>query len=239
MTHCLLIGSRKSQIAFKYAYALEKTSPNISVFWIQANTVENFQRGYMAIANTIGFPRLDDPAVSILQLVKSYLEAPESRKWLMIVDNADDSEVFWSQGVESQHIQSAAKVYLESVIPQSIPGSILITTRNKQVGLRLVREGALIPVPAMTTEEAEQLFAARFKGIIPDPGRVKDLVEEMESDTCFSHCATCRHLTCFTTIPPRECATNIRGRSFSCHGIHSGQNVTLATTYKNENLLLS
>jgi hypothetical protein len=149
-----LMRSRKYQIALEYACSLRDASPHTSVFWIHAITAENFQRGYRAIADAANLPGLNDPATLTLRLVKSYPEAPESGDWLMIIGNAD-GEVFWDQPAGSQRMSHAASTNFETFIAQSAGGSLIITRRNKQVGLE-VRGGALIDVPAMTTAGTER-----------------------------------------------------------------------------------
>ncbi len=69
----------------------------------------------------------------------------------MVIDNADDIEMFFSfSEVISLKPEGANRLTLEGNLGHSIPecshGSILITTRNKQTGVRLIRGRSVIEV---------------------------------------------------------------------------------------------
>ncbi|KAM0433914.1 hypothetical protein ACHAPT_003858 [Fusarium lateritium] len=158
-------GVGKTQIALAYVYWLRQTCPDVSVFWVYASNAERFHQAYSSIAQECDIPGYDDPEVNVLSLVKTWLETKYRSRWLIVIDNADDMELFFPphQGGGSTHpSHSATKAEgnLGRYIPECAHGSILITTRNKQAGLRLARGKRPIEVSRMTDSEADQLVRA-------------------------------------------------------------------------------
>jgi hypothetical protein len=86
-------------------------------------------------------------------MVKRYLEDPKSAKWLLVLDEADDKELF--QG-------TASDFKLMDYIPKTRHGQVLITTRDSRVvGLC---DGQVVPAQngvrmgPLPFEEALELF---------------------------------------------------------------------------------
>jgi hypothetical protein len=85
-----------------------------------------------------------NPKADILKLVNAWLERKDQRQWLMIIDNADDTEMFFnSSEATSPKPEDTNQLALEGnlghYIPECSHGSILVTTRNKHTGVRLTR----------------------------------------------------------------------------------------------------
>jgi hypothetical protein len=151
-------------MALEYAYQLREKSPETSVFWIHA---AKFEQGYTTIAKKVNIPGVNDPATSKLGLVKSWLDSKSSELWLIIIDNTDNSNTFFSCNSASSNSRNteAKKERLIRYISQSSNNSILLTTRNKQVRLRLKRYRDIIRIPAMSSFEAKSLFMLKLKDI--------------------------------------------------------------------------
>jgi tetratricopeptide (TPR) repeat protein len=86
----------------------------------------------------------------------------------MVIDNADDSEVFFgsSEAVprvpESQNSSSLGGG-LGHLIPRCPHGALLVTTRNKQAGFKLAGRHSMINVGPMDQEESIQLISKRLE----------------------------------------------------------------------------
>ena len=102
----------------------------------------------------------------MLLLVKTWLEKKDRSRWLMVIDNADDMQLFFgasadassgSASTESRHVGK-----LERYIPECAHGSLLITTRNKQAGLRLAKGNPPIVVCEMDDTESEKLLRTKL-----------------------------------------------------------------------------
>ena len=131
-------------------YWLEEAQPDLSVFWIHASTAERFRESFASIAQECRIPGYDDPKTDVLALVRRWLERKECGRWLMVIDNADDTQLFSGPKGLGQHIPGCAH------------GSILVTTRNKEAGLRLTRGERPIEVTKMSEDESKQLLLGRL-----------------------------------------------------------------------------
>ncbi|PKK42694.1 hypothetical protein CI102_12274 [Trichoderma harzianum] len=150
-------GVGKTQIALAYAYWIRDIHPDTSVFWVHASNADRFRAAYAFIAEKCNVPGRDHPEADILLLVKRWLEEQNKIQWLMIIDNVDDIELFFpsqrSDDPEAHHQGDKLARY----IPDCNHGSILITTRNKQVGVKFEQGSPLIEVTKMTDDDAHQL----------------------------------------------------------------------------------
>jgi tetratricopeptide (TPR) repeat protein len=82
--------------------------------------------------------------------------------WLMILDNADDLEVLF-QSLEPSSPVSTLNVPLADSIPRAQRGSILVTTRDKRVGQRLIDRQAPIILLPMDLNEAKDLLNSQLQ----------------------------------------------------------------------------
>jgi tetratricopeptide (TPR) repeat protein len=108
---------------------------------VHASSTARFEEGYRKIAERAKLPGWDQPDVDILRLVYSWLCDEANGRWVMIIDNADDLGAFSCpsdrrKGSKDDVSSNAAATLLES-LPQSPNGSILITSRSRDVAFRL------------------------------------------------------------------------------------------------------
>ncbi|KAH7124607.1 hypothetical protein EDB81DRAFT_730860, partial [Dactylonectria macrodidyma] len=146
-------GIGKSQLAIQYAHQVRERAPDTWVFWVHASTRGRFEEAYQSIADRLELPRRHDPDVNIFRLVSEWLRIEENGPWEMILDNADDVGVFFSNAQER----------LVSFFPQSCNGSIVVTSRNMDVAERLVGWSNIVTIPTMKTEEACQLLREKLE----------------------------------------------------------------------------
>lgn len=123
-------------------------------------------------------PGINDPNQDINQLVKSWLGSKESGKWLMVIDNADDSDLFF--GPITKAAEPAGKRHLSDYVPQCSNGSILFTTRNRKVGIKLATVSGVASLGPMERDDSEELLRARSGDITLDKGSVTELLELLE-----------------------------------------------------------
>ena len=151
----VLTTHRKTQIALAYVYWLREKRPDVSVFWVHASNEERFRQSYAWIAEECNIPGHDDPKANILPLVRDWLTKKFKAQWLIVFDNADDTQLFFPR---QQEIAGPPHEGLGRYIPECAHGSILVTTRNKQAGSRFVHGRLPIEVSNMTTHESSQLM---------------------------------------------------------------------------------
>jgi pentatricopeptide repeat protein len=152
-----LFGLRKSQIAIEYCYRFKEKNPTSNIFWVHASNVARFDQAYKHIAASLRLPGHDNPEIDTLQLLCDWLSNENNGAWLMILDNADDIQMFGFGPRPSLPDTNRSKP-LHNYLPRSAKGSIVITTRDKRVSERLAdREKSLevLPLPA---QESRQLL---------------------------------------------------------------------------------
>ncbi|KAI1401228.1 hypothetical protein F4819DRAFT_459179 [Hypoxylon fuscum] len=153
-------GSGKSDLALKYAE--EHAMYYWGIFWIDASTRANAKESYAEIGKLGGVEPIEQAAKHWL----SHLHA--SYPWLLIIDNADDSDVT-----------------LEGLFPPSVPGfaqgCILVTTRNPE-NIDYGTTGSL-QLGEMDDTEANELLL-----------RAADVQEPWTSNPIELAKSICRHL---------------------------------------------
>jgi hypothetical protein len=104
--------------------------------------------------------------------MKAWLESEESGKWLMIIDNADDTDVFFPQSEvlgskPGNNEISCRDEGMAKYIPDCPHGAILITTRNKQAGIKLGKGSAkhVFKVEEMDPDESDQLLRIKMDDV--------------------------------------------------------------------------
>jgi len=147
-------GVGKTQIALEIAYRMKELSSESAVFWVPANDSSAFEQAYLKIGQTLQIPGINDKKADVKQLVKDELSRKSLRKWLMVVDNADDVTLF------SKDDQSYS-FPLDKYLPESSQGLIIFTTRTMGVAIDLVGDQAgetVIAVEKMSLDEAKTLL---------------------------------------------------------------------------------
>lgn len=172
---------RKTQIALAYAYWLQQTRPEVSVFWVHASSAERFRQAYESIANECRIPGHDDAKADVLALVKGWLEARDRGPWLMVIDNADDTQVFFGRQAEPATADaSGLEGRVGSYVPECAHGSVLITTRNKETGSRLAKGKRPVEVEKMDEDESDQLLRAKLEDLELDREELRELSSRLE-----------------------------------------------------------
>ena len=165
MEQGLIHVSRKSRIAIEYCYRFKDRHADSDILWVHASTKGRFEQAIKAIARNCELPGWDDPAKNSLDLVHDWLNGHST--WLMVIDNADDKDVFFekrqtiaSQSPQSQRCDLPFVMYL----PQASGiGSMLITSRNRDAAFRLTDNVEnLIDVPYMGKEDAVALLCKKL-----------------------------------------------------------------------------
>ena len=150
-------GAGKTQIALEYAFRI---LPATSIFWVYANSDANIKDSYQRIAAACDIPGRQDPQANLMQLVRDWLESSKAHKWLMVIDNVDSADILFSEPINGKT--------LAEYIPTASQGSILYTSRNRDVAMDILHGGNPIEVGPMTADEARELL------IVNDCSRSKE-----------------------------------------------------------------
>jgi tetratricopeptide (TPR) repeat protein len=136
---CGLGGVGKTQIALELAYRMRNRDPECSILWISCTSYESVEQAYMSIALKLGIT--DPKPAEVKQQVKVYLSQGSTARWLLMFDNADDMEM-WKTA---------------DFLPESERGHILLTTRTRQVAVRLA-SSHVIMISEPDTETAVEIL---------------------------------------------------------------------------------
>ncbi|KAK3947691.1 hypothetical protein QBC32DRAFT_318570 [Pseudoneurospora amorphoporcata] len=167
-------GVGKSQLAIEYAHRTAAKEPDRWVFWVHAGTQARVEEGFKAIADAVKLPGRRQPKADVPQLVYSWLSSERDRRWIVILDSADDIDVFFGAGSNPERRR------LADYLPQSPNGSLLVTTRNKDLAFRLVGGYKnTIEIGPMAQSNA-LLLLERKLGLLSDKDSAEELVRALE-----------------------------------------------------------
>lgn len=89
-------------------------------------------------------------------------------RWLIVIDNADDAQLF-------SHLANFGQW-----VPEYAHRSVLVTTRNKVAGSRLTQGRNLIKVGKMNEGESKILLWEKLKADSLDPDDLSTLSSQLE-----------------------------------------------------------
>lgn len=143
---------------------------------MHADSEVTFIRDYKVIARKFGLDKTLD-GEDLLIAVRHEIEA--EALWVLIVDNADDLELF---GVPPATGNRVVEDVLYKYIPIGPSGTVLWTSRDEHIVDSLVPPGRGIEVTAMTPAEATMLLETtrNRKASAEELGDVKKLLKELQ-----------------------------------------------------------
>ncbi|KAF4950439.1 hypothetical protein FSARC_13197 [Fusarium sarcochroum] len=154
-------GIGKTQIALQFAFLLKQNKPDYSIFWLPAYSMASFEQECAKFVKTLGIRCSDGEDAR--EVVRQYLNSEDSGSWFLIVDNADDINVFRRSTTSGGGI-------LAFLPTNNDNGCILLTTRSKEVAVALARK-EIMKLPHMGFEDASDLLE---KSLIDDNGPRND-----------------------------------------------------------------
>ncbi|MCJ1418783.1 hypothetical protein MMC32_005134 [Xylographa parallela] len=176
-------GVGKSQIAIEYCYRYRSKYPDRSILWVHASTFERFDQAYKDIGRKLKLPGWNDTKTNMLQAVSDWLTDEDHGRWLIVLDNADDVDIFFSpqkvfiEGTSVDQYASPLCMYL----PQGSMGSILVTSRNRQAAFRLTdRIEHVIDILPMDQDDAKLLLCKRLPNDNSSEDDTIALIETLE-----------------------------------------------------------
>ncbi|KAI8948843.1 P-loop containing nucleoside triphosphate hydrolase protein [Xylaria longipes] len=162
-------GVGKSQLAIEYAYrvrdAFAQQHREIWVFWVHAGTRARVEQGFKAIADAVKIRGRSQPNADILQLIYQWLCNEHNGQWLMVLDSADDASVLRGVSQDGKQAATAGEQTkaLLTYLPQSPNGSIILTTRDKDLAFRLTgHQDNIIEVGPMDDNHALELLERKM-----------------------------------------------------------------------------
>ncbi|KAL8676497.1 MAG: hypothetical protein Q9186_006992 [Xanthomendoza sp. 1 TL-2023] len=133
-------------------YVEQYKDSDTSVFWIHAGTADRMRSGSRDIAKKVGAQGCDDSNTDILVVLKKWFENEDSGKWLLIYDNVDDIDLMYDEH----------RGGLATHLPRSNHGSIILTTRNRQIGVKFAKSN-LMTLSDLTQAQSISLMAMKLR----------------------------------------------------------------------------
>ncbi|EXA30353.1 hypothetical protein FOVG_18254 [Fusarium oxysporum f. sp. pisi HDV247] len=155
-------GLGKTQIALQLAFWVKENKPDYSVFWMPAFSMAGFEQECMKLVRALGIrcPEGEDAK----DAVRQHLSSKDAGSWFLVVDNADDVEIF--------HKSTHSGGGILNFLPSSDNGRTLFTTRSRKVA----------SVAAKTTVETLlQMHPEEATGLLKKSLINKDELEDIEN----------------------------------------------------------
>ncbi|KAH8691519.1 hypothetical protein BGW36DRAFT_53950 [Talaromyces proteolyticus] len=171
-------GIGKTQIALEFAHQIKDRR---SVFWVPTFNVDALQQAYTMIAHELQIPDSEKEEHDIKRLVQYRLSQEASGPWLLILDNADDMDMWFGNDGQRRDSQT-----LIDYMPKSSKGTILLTTRNMKVAVKFAGTH-IFPVKAMDDTSATQLLDRSLINtleeinILEDENRKEQIIQQLGS----------------------------------------------------------
>lgn len=116
--------------------------------------------------------------------MKLWLEHECKSPWFLVIDNADDEDLFFRTSPPSTSRQVAESITDEQLLGQYIPqsewGHVLITTRSKALGVKLAPGKPPVEVEQMDESEADALVQAILADRTVSPDESTALAARLE-----------------------------------------------------------
>ena len=144
------------------------------MFWVRASDITSFDNAFCDIGQQLKIPGLEDDKADVKRLVKTRLSQESTGKWLMIVDNADNFEIFY------RNDQDSGSSALSEYLPFSTLGAILFTTRDREAATRYACSN-VIDIDEMDDRESRELLqrSLQKKQLINDDSSITKLLESL------------------------------------------------------------
>ncbi|KAI1117128.1 hypothetical protein F5Y14DRAFT_19005 [Nemania sp. NC0429] len=142
-------GIGKTQIALEVAFQVRHMHPDCSIFWVPAVDISSFENAYRKIGQELGVQGINEDKADVKVLVREALNCGRAGQWLLIIDNADDIELFFGDANLSKYLPSSHK------------GSIVFTTRDHKATVEL--SAAPITVGKLDRSESQKLLEKNLK----------------------------------------------------------------------------
>jgi nucleoside phosphorylase len=166
-------GIGKTQVALQFAYSVKETRPEYSIFWVPALSMESIEQACASVAKALHLPYDANKEDDVKEVVQQYLSSSRARWWLLVVDNADDAEIFFGTG------QSKG---IADYLPESEMGMVVYTTRTPEVAEQT--RGDVVELGAMDRRDAATFLARSLtrKDFLRNDAAATELLDEL---TCL------------------------------------------------------
>jgi hypothetical protein len=166
-------GTGKTQVALQFAYNVKEPQPEYSIFWVSALSMESFEQACTSVARALRIPQGTGGEEDVKELVQLNLSSSRAGRWLLVVDNADDADIFFG----TMHSKGIVKY-----LPKSETGVVVYTTRTPEVAQQT--RGDVIELGAMDRQDAAAFLTRSLtrKDLLRNDATTTELLDEL---TCL------------------------------------------------------
>jgi len=170
-------GVGKTQMVLELAYRTKQKHRGCAVIWIPATNMEALHKTYRDIAQQLEISDADEPSADVKKLLQNYLSKESSGQWLLVIDNADDINMWISKSSSSSDQEYGGLI---SYLPRSKQGSIVFTTRDRKTAIKLAPHN-VVELEEMNAETASQLLQKCLihQDLVADNKVAENLLEEL------------------------------------------------------------
>lgn len=169
-----VVGVGKTNLKQHFLCSVLDQRPDISVFWVSAASADTWRLRYAEVAKEVGVDLKAERENDEWKLhrLQAHISSKRGDKWLLVVDNADDFDLFGSSGNGYGIIENA---------PKTTSGRTLLTTRDSQT-IQSVADCETLELAEMKPVDAMALLEDTLanKVLTDERSRVKELLNELD-----------------------------------------------------------
>ncbi|CAH0034532.1 unnamed protein product [Clonostachys rhizophaga] len=187
-------GIGKTQIANEFAHRLREKDSGRPIIWLHASSQARLEHDFNVLARQLN-PRTEyGSQTEIFTMVKEWLEAEASGRWLLIIDNADEEDVFF-QPIKSKpqppavltlHAPRTTPVSrLSEFLPTKANCAVLYTSRHMicvQKLLQRTRSTKIMEIPTLSVDDSVRMLRLELYGSQEDPDQTELSTETTSED---------------------------------------------------------
>ena len=136
------------------------------MFWAHASNASRFDHSVRDILGLLRVHGRQSPNADLYELLRSWLIDTRGRRWLLILDNADEAEyLLESPAVTSQKTDrtpTPSGGRRLDYIPTCDHGTVLITTRRRDMCLKMVHRTNMLEIPPMDADHALEMMQKKI-----------------------------------------------------------------------------
>jgi hypothetical protein len=121
---------------------------------MHASNATRYEQSMRDIAELVRILGRSDPKADMPVLLRNWLRERPSRKWLIVLDNADEVDFL----VE----RNDGKASLWELLPVHGQGAALITSRSMSAATKLVKRNDIVPIVPMNEQQAAALLEKKL-----------------------------------------------------------------------------
>ena len=147
------------------------------MLWIHASSPARYEQSLRTVAEQLKVRGRKKAQSEIFELLWSWLQDERNGKWLIVLDNADDTNFLLQPPTTGDNDSTRRRI---DYLPVCDHGSILLTSRSVDEVTKLVEFSELVIVRSMEKEEAVLLLQSKLRRRSDDMDLIVALAELLE-----------------------------------------------------------